>query len=382
MRMSQKILTNKDQQNWRSIGRKLAHSLAWPHHPDEFLRALHPALATQQVFAVITDAERQTNDSVTIRVRPNRAWQGFKAGQFAQLSVEIDGRWQTRCYSPANAANSDTKELEFTIRRHDRGLVSNHLFAQARSGMRLRLSQAAGDFHLPDLQSEHPESIVLISGGSGITPVLSMLRTLCAENFGGQIYFIHYARSEEQCLYRASLETLARNHKNLHLHLRYRAMQSAASESNRLTSEQMFSMAPDFKKSLGFVCGPDSLMHCVQSIWNEAGVGHQLFQERFTAATQPTDLSTQNTAIHRNADIRFAHSERLIQNNGDTLLEQAEAAGLNPQYGCRMGICHTCSCRKISGSVRDRLTGEFSNQPNEDIRLCVSEPLNTVTLDL
>ena len=90
------------------------------------------------------------------------------------------------------------------------------------------------------------------------------------------------------------------------------------------------------------------------------------------------------TARDENAegDVRFARSERIAVNTGTNLLEQAEAAGLTPESGCRMGICYSCTCKKTSGKVRDTRTGQISDAGEEDIQLCVSVPVGTVTLDL
>ena len=78
----------------------------------------------------------------------------------------------------------------------------------------------------------------------------------------------------------------------------------------------------------------------------------------------------------------FARAGELVPNSGRSLLEQAEQAGLSPQFGCRMGICHTCTCRKTAGSVRNLVTGEVSSADDEDIQICVSVPVGDVELDL
>ncbi len=125
--------------------------------------------------------ERSTEDSVTLSLRANRAWGGIRAGQFVQVSVEIDGVRHNRCYSPASAEGRG-RELEITAKRHPDGLVSNFLADHAQPGMVFGLSQADGDFHLPDAR---PDSILLIGAGSGITPLMAIIRTLCADGHPG-----------------------------------------------------------------------------------------------------------------------------------------------------------------------------------------------------
>ncbi len=158
-------------------------------------------------------ARRGTEDSVTLSLRPNRVWGGLRAGQFVQVSVEIDGVRHTRCYSPASPEGSG-RELEITVKRHPDGLVSNFLADHAQPGMVIGLSQADGDFHLPD---PRPDSILLIGAGSGITPLMAILRTLCAEGHAGPIALIQYAPDPERTIYREELDRLAAENPNFKL---------------------------------------------------------------------------------------------------------------------------------------------------------------------
>jgi ferredoxin len=105
----------------------------------------------------------------------------------------------------------------------------------------------------------------------------------------------------------------------------------------------------------------------------------RLHVERFVAPAPVLDPGAGATAT---GAVRFARSGAEAVNDGGTLLDQAEAAGLTPQSGCRMGICHTCSCRKLAGAVRDVRTGEISTAPDEQIQICVNVPLGNVTLDI
>src|SRR5205807_3985796 len=122
------------------------------------------------------------------------------------VGVEIDGVRRTRTYSPAGSALNRRGLLELTVTVHPEGLVSGHLFAEVRPGTIVHLGPAQGGFVLP---YPRPERLALISGGSGITPVLSMLRTLCDEGYGGEVAFIHFARTRGDWLYRAEVEALA-----------------------------------------------------------------------------------------------------------------------------------------------------------------------------
>src|SRR4029079_1662044 len=200
--------------------------------------------------ARVVGVERSTPDSVTLRLRGNRAWEGFRAGQFVRLGVEIQGSWRERCYSPASVAGL-ARELELTVKRHPEGQVSNFLFDNARPGTVLRLSQAQGDFRLPD---RRPDRILLISGGSGITPVMSMLRTLCAEGYRGPITFLHAAPDRERAIYREALDQLAAAHPNLRVTRSYTRAPGAGEADGRFSAPQLAAVEPFHADAETFAC--------------------------------------------------------------------------------------------------------------------------------
>src|SRR3954449_1751425 len=167
-------------------------ALATPHGVDRYLELIHPMLTVRELRAVVTDVERTTADSVTLTLRPTRQWRGFEAGQFVQIAVDIDGVRRTRCYSPSCSQHRADGRIEITIKAHPQGLVSQYLHAQAKPGLVLGLTPADGTFKLP---ARRPDKLLLISGGSGITPVLSMLRTLADEEHPGEIVFLHYSNA-------------------------------------------------------------------------------------------------------------------------------------------------------------------------------------------
>ena len=164
-----------------------------------------PGFSLHDLRAEIVEVRRPTRRSVTLRLRPNEVWRGFHAGQFVSMTVEIDGVRRTRCYSPASSQHATDGELEFTVRSHPEGLVSRYLREHAHPGMVVELAQAAGDFVLP---APRPERLLLISGGSGITPVMSMLRTLCDEGHDAPVTFLHYARHTREVAYGAEADEL------------------------------------------------------------------------------------------------------------------------------------------------------------------------------
>ena len=356
------------------LGSALADALTTPHGVDRYVELVRPAFSLREVRAEVVAVRRATARSVTLTLRPNANWDGFRAGQFVRLSVEIDGVRHTRTYSPASSAHVGDL-LELTAHAQPDGVVSPFLRAAARPGMVVSLSQAEGDFALPDAR---PDAVLLISGGSGITPVMSMLRTLCHEGYRGPIAFLHYARDEHDVAYARQLPELAAGHANVRLLRGFSRRRDAGELRGRFDREHVRSAGVDPARALTFACGPNALVDAVRTTWAADELDARLFVEQFAPAA-PVEVDPDAPATGR---VRFARSG--VEASGTTapLLDQAEAAGLTPKSGCRMGICHTCTCRKLEGAVRDVRTGEISTAPDELIQICVNAPVGDVTLDI
>jgi len=363
----------------RNLGRRLlasrpARALAGPHDVDHYLELLHPRAAVQAVRGEVTDVRHLTSRSVTLTVRPTAAWRGFRAGQHVNLTVEVGGVRHSRSYSPA-ASEYTHDRIELTVTAHPEGLVSQHLRAHARPGMVVGLSQAEGDFVLP---RPRPERLLLISGGSGITPVMSMLRTLCDEGHEGEIVFLHYARGAEDAPYARELAALARERSNVRLvRAHTRAGASPSDLVGHFSRDHLFAAVGEHAQVETYVCGPTSLVDAVYAVWAEEGLEQRLHLERFALPT-----STAVRADEEGGRVLFSASDIRIESDGRSLLEQAERVGLAPPYGCRMGICRTCTCRKLSGAVRDVRSGEISSPGGEEIQPCVSVPVGEVAVEI
>jgi stearoyl-CoA 9-desaturase NADPH oxidoreductase len=353
----------------RLLGSPVVELLLGPHGVDRYLELIRPTLTVTDARAEVVAVRRQTPRSVTLTLRPNRAWAGFTAGQYVAVGVEIDGVRRTRTYSPAGSAHGRS-QLELTVTEHPGGVVSGHLLRAAHTGAIVHLADAQGVFTLPD---PRPERIVLISGGSGITPVLSMLRTLADEGHDAEIAFLHFARTEADWLYEPEVRALAASHPGVHVG--YRATRGAA--PCRLDARTLGELIGDAAGATAAVCGPPSLVAAAPGVWAQLGGDPgRVLTETFTP---PRMLVTGDAAT---GTVRFLRSDRTAEIGEGTLLEQAEAAGLSPKFGCRMGICHTCTCRKTAGAVRNLRTGEVSDEANEDIQLCISAPAGDVALEL
>ncbi|GAA11476.1 ferredoxin reductase [Gordonia alkanivorans] len=354
---------------WNRLVGSIVEAALSPHPVDRYLELLDPMLTWRDLRGEIVRVEHPTPRTVRLTIRPTRQWRGHQAGQFVQLSVVIDGVRHARCFSPANAAASPDGDIELTITANDDGLVSKYLAAEARTGDVVGLSQADGDFALPETD---PTSAVFISGGSGVTPVLSMLRTLVSRGYAGPITFVHYARTASEVAYRTELAALAAEHPNLDLRMHH----TREADDGHFTPAHLDDI-PGLADADVFVCGPLALMDAVAEAHAELGISQPLHSEAFTLAA-PTVVDPDSVE----GELTFSRSGATATNDGRPILDQAEAAGLTPESGCRMGICFSCTAVKKSGCTRNVLTGETDTESDTQIQLCINAPVGSVDIEI
>ena len=241
--------------------------------------------------------------------------------------------------------------------------MSKYLVERAEPGTMVHLSQAEGDFVLPD---HVPDHVVFISGGSGITPVMSMLRSLQRRTHRGRVTFLHYAQSPEHQIFAAELDDIRRSGHGIDVHLLHPELGDPA-----LSPAYLERLVPGYRDVPTWACGPAPLIEAVQAAYDGSDA---LRVEYF----KPPRVSTGAAE----GEVAFTRSGKAAANTGAALLEQAEALGLKPESGCRMGICFSCVSRKTEGTVRNILTGETSSLPDEDIRICVSAPEGDCAVEL
>jgi len=328
-----------------------------------WLGEINASWSVRQLRARVLRVVQETHDVKTFVLRANHLWRRHRPGQFVPVEVEINGARTRRCYSISSAPGG--RIFAITVKRT--GRVSTYLHDHVRPGDVLHLGQPAGSFVLP---TPAPSKTLLVSGGSGITPLMSMLRDLANRGALSDVVFMHAARSEADVIFGAELLALAKRHAGLRLMFHYGPLDQAT-----LTQS-----VPDFADRETFLCGPQGMMDSLAPLWK--GIEHRLMTERFSAA--PLAASTNETnETNEKVRLTLATSEKSFETNGaGTLLEQLERAGETPKYGCRMGICNTCLCRKKAGVVEDLRTGALSAEPDQDIRLCVSAARSDLTLAL
>jgi stearoyl-CoA 9-desaturase NADPH oxidoreductase len=353
----------------------LADMFAYPLRHSHYLELVNPLWTRHVLMARVESVIEETADTRTLTLRPGRGWRTHRAGQYVRVGVPIDGKRHTRTYSISSAPARDDGCITITVKAIGDGRVSQQLVRKVKVGDYLPLGEPQGEFTLPDSMPVHP---LFITGGSGITPVMSILRSYVLEyEVVPDAVHLHYAPHAQDVIFGQELQQLQATQPHYQLHRHYtRPVPGAASA--HFSAAQLEADCPDWREREVWACGPAALLDAVEVHWADAGLSHQLHTERFHAKVAPLP-----EAGVRAGRVFFAKSGVTAKSDGSTnLLLTAEAAGLNPAHGCRMGICHGCNSTLVSGCVRDLRTGVLIAEVGEKVQVCVCAAVGDVELAL
>jgi ferredoxin-NADP reductase len=358
---------------WSRIGR-VTDWFAFPLRTSHYVELVNPLWASHALQARVERVWDETKDARTITLRPGVNWRGHRAGQYARLGVPIGGMHYTRTYTISSAPERDDRCITITVKAIEGGRMSHHLVRNVKPGDYLPLGLAAGDFYLPDATPVKP---LFITAGSGITPAMSMLRALIAQGRLPDTVHIHYAPHEFDVIFGRELREMAARHARYQLRLMLTREIGAVSSARHFSSQQLGELCPDWREREAYACGPPSLLAALEAHWQSAGMSRRLHIERFRAAYAAPAADAVGGVV------RFGKSRREAKADAVTpLLRVAEDAGMNPPHGCRMGICHTCDTRLLSGCVRDLRTGKVVNEVGAVVQPCICAAAGDCEVDL
>jgi ferredoxin-NADP reductase len=347
----------------------LIRSFTSPLLPDDYLELVNPLWSTRELRGRIERVERETPNAATVLVKPGWEWEGHKPGQYLRLGIEVDGVHHWRAYSLTSDPERPDGCISITPKLVDGGKVSPFLFRRVRPGTIVRLGGVEGTFVLPD---PLPAKLLFISAGSGITPIMSMLRAIARAGKLEDVVHVHCARTEEEVIFGRELRELAAGQSGYRLHERLTGAEG------RLTVEQLVGLCPDWRARETFLCGPAGLLEALGERWQRDGDPAKLHVEHFAP-----DGLVGDGERGEGGTISFCTSEVQASSDGEQpILVAGENAGAKLPYGCRMGICHTCVGRLRSGQVRDLRTGRVYGQPGEMMRTCINAPEGAVEIEL
>ena len=357
----------------RSRVRRLAESVTTPLVPADFLDLFAPLRAGADLRGRIEQVIPETRDAATLVIRPGADWAGHVPGQYLRIGIDVDGVRQWRAYSLTHGPRPDGR-IAITVKAVPDGLVSHHLVHDTHPGTMVHLEQAAGEFVLP------PEGgrFLFVTAGSGITPVVGMLRNLFPSTDEGvlrpsrsadfDVTVVHVAPSRPDSIFARDLEALAASGA-IRLVSRYDDVHGV------LDIEELPALVPDLAERRTFACGPAGLLDALEHFHADKGL--ELFTEQFrTSRVEPGE----------GGSVTFADGRTVTADGATPILDAAEDAGVLMPSGCRMGICYGCVLPMKEGSVRDLRNGDVTTAvPGESgavkIQTCINAPAGACEID-
>ena len=329
-----------------------------------------------------------THDVATFELTsPEGRLFGFRPGQYLTISVDASGVPLERCYT-ISSAPTRPESLTITVKRTPGGPMSNWLHDHLEVGARVRVSGPLGDFTL----DAHPATRHLfLSAGSGITPLMSMTRTLHDLSGPHDVVFVHSARSPADIVFRNELEEMHASGTGIRVATVCEADSGDPTwhgAIGRLNRTMLDRLVPDLHEREVFVCGPPPYLEAVHALLDEAGVDpSRVHRESFVlgslgapADLRPADASTEVASYA----VELRRSGRTITCDGrTTVLEAAAQAGITLTSSCGEGVCGTCKTTLLAGTVDMQHGGGIRPREiaQQQVLLCSSRPLEDLVVD-
>lgn len=361
----------KERPGWHLL-RTVAGRITTPLLPDDYLKLANPLWSARELRGRVLEVRRETVDSATLVIKPGWGFSfDYQAGQYIGIGLLVDGRWRWRSYSLTSvpvdrqSGSRGARTITITVKAMPEGFLSTHLVGGVEPGTIVRLAAPQGNFVLPD---PAPTKILFLTAGSGITPVMSMLRTLVRRDQLGDVTHVHSAPTAADVLFAGELAELADAHED------YRLTVRATRTEGRVELARLDELVPDWRERQTWACGPEAMLEGADRTWKAAGISERLHLERFAAVRA--------SAHGSGGTVEFARAGKTTTVDGATsLMDAGEAAGIQMPFGCRMGICQSCVVGLLDGHVRDLRTG-VEHEPGSRVQTCVSAASGDCTLDV
>jgi ferredoxin-NADP reductase len=344
---------------------QLAELVATPLVPTDYVDLIDPLRSSADLRGRIVAIEPETRDAATVVIRPGRGWRPHTPGQYVRIGVDVDGVRQWRAYSLTCPVERPDGCIAVTVKAIPDGVVSNYLVRRAQPGLVVQLDQATGDFVLP---AARPAKVLYVTAGSGVTPVMGMLRNSVEEL--EDVVVVHSAPTEADVIFAADLREMAAKGQ-------IRLVEKHTDSDGMLSPADLAALVPDLAERETWACGPAPMLDALEEHMADAGIADRLHTERF----RPTVLVT-----GEGGTVSFSKVGITVEADGATpLLDAGEAAGVLMPSGCRMGICFGCVVPLRSGAVRDLRDGAVTTAAEGDgvkIQTCINAAAGSCDIEL
>jgi ferredoxin-NADP reductase len=354
------------------VQRRVLDALAALSSPlliDDYLELFNPLWSTRELRGRIEAIQHETADAATVLIKPGHRWGGHEPGQYLRIGLDIAGVRHWRAYSLTSDPQRPDRLISITVKNVAEGKVSPYLVRRGRPGTIVSLGGVEGEFVLGD---RLPGKLLYISAGSGITPIMSMLRYLDRSGELGDVVLLHSARRADEVIFGDELRRLADRHDRFELH------EQLTGDNGRMGPGDLDRLCPDWKDREAYISGPNDMLDAFGEHYEHAGIPDRLHMERF----QPK-LGLGDGEEGTGGTITFIESDCQAESDGSQpILVAGEEAGLDLPFGCREGICHTCVGHLRSGQVRDLRNGKVHGEEGEVIRTCIHAPEGPIEIEL
>ncbi|WP_116452043.1 ferredoxin reductase [Blastococcus litoris] len=342
---------------------KFAELVTTPLLPSDYLDLVDPLRSGADLRGRIEAIHPETRDAATIVIRPGRSWRPHKPGQYIRIGIDVNGVRQWRAYSLTSDLTRTDGCISVTVKAIPGGKVSNHLVHRAKPGTIVQLDQAAGEFCLPD---DRPEKALFVTAGSGITPVMGILRNHPELT---DVVLVHSAPTADDVVFGADLRQMAAEG-------RITLIEQHTDSAGMLDARSVADLVPDLHERATWACGPVGMLEALEEHFAQAGIADRLYTERFRPSVVVTG---------EGGTVSFTKNGTTLEADGATpILDAAEDAGVLMPSGCRMGICYGCVLPLREGAVRDLRNGELTVAAPGDgvlIQTCVSAAAGACDID-
>lgn len=330
--------------------------------------------------------ESSTIKSFYYKRTDNKPVETHLPGQFITLRVKPPEEKKELIRNYTLSDGPGKEYFRTTIKREEYGKVSRYLHDQVKEGDTIGISKPTGDFQLT-INSSKP--VVLLSGGVGITPMLSMLEFIVAHEPDRRVYFLHSSLNKAVQPMLVRLRELGKKHKNLYLSIHH--SKPGIDEKAGIDYDYAGLISKDYLNSVlpmiemdYFLCGPVGFMETMYQYLqefsvNEENIHYEFFGEGKNLGTKPIFVDSNSN----NFKVKFTKSNKEIQwdSSQQSILELAESAGLTPEFSCRMGTCSTCESTLLKGTI-EYDPEPFIETPEGRILICSSKPVSNLEIEL
>ena len=357
------------------------------------------------------EAESKTVTSFYLTAKDGGPLAPYKPGQFLGFKLDVPGHDKPvlRTYTISDSSG-DATHYRLSIKREsppsDRpdappGVSSNYFHDHVEAGSELQVLAPSGDFFL--IEDSGP--VVLLSGGVGLTPMISMLNHIVSNGARRPVWFVHGVRNGDEHAFGSHVRGLAETHKNVHTHIAYLEpgpgdIENQDYDSAGIISIELLEGLLEGKEGDFYLCGPPPFMKALFNGLLGWGVaeGH-IYYEFFGPATVLKESAAEDKAAPAASTVpgppgpgaaadgpvvTFKRSGVAVNWDPEieTILELAEANGVTPDFSCRSGVCHTCMCALIEGEIEYVNDDAFLPEEEGQILICSSKPKTDITVDV